>query len=56
MSPEAGVEKALIPDDPAKPGHVSQVSKAYSQLRELIIDGRLAPGTRIVEVDRKSVV
>ena len=51
MSPEAGVEKALIPDDPAKPGHVSQVSKAYSQLRELIIDGRLAPGTRIVEVD-----
>lgn len=51
MPPEAGVERALIPEDPDKPGHVSQVSKAYSQLRELIIDGRLAPGTRIVEVD-----
>lgn len=51
MPPEAGVKTELIPDDPAKPGHVSQVSKAYSQLRKLIIDGRLAPGTRIVEVD-----
>ena len=51
MPPDTGVEKALVPDDPGKPEHVSQVSKAYSQLRELIVDGRLAPGTRIVEVD-----
>lgn len=54
MPPDTGVEKALIPDDPARPEHVSQVSKAYSQLRELIVDGRLAPGTRIVEVDLAS--
>lgn len=54
MSPEAGVERVPIPDEPAKPGHISQVSKAYSQLRGLIVDGRLAPGTRIVEVDLAS--
>jgi DNA-binding GntR family transcriptional regulator len=48
---QAPVEKAVHDEEPAKQGHVSQVSKAYSQLRELIIHGRLAPGTRIVEVD-----
>jgi DNA-binding GntR family transcriptional regulator len=51
ISSEPEVDKELIPEDSSKPEHVSQVSKAYSQLRELIIDGRLAPGTRIVEVD-----
>ena len=34
--------------------HVSQVGRAYAQLRDLIVDGRLAPGTRIVEVDLAS--
>lgn len=35
----------------AKMPHVSQVSKVYAKLRELIVDGRLAPGTRIVEAE-----
>lgn len=32
-------------------GRGGRVSHAYSQLRELIIWGRLAPGTRIIETD-----
>jgi len=32
-------------------GRGDRVSRAYSQLRELIIWGRLAPGTRIIETD-----
>ena len=54
MTPEAGVGKAPTQEGPLRPGHVSQVSKAYRQLRDLIVDGRLAPGTRIVEVDLAS--
>jgi len=43
------------PDEDAKEnntnGRGGRVSRAYTQLRELIIRGRLAPGTRIIETD-----
>ena len=33
------------------PHRGDRVNKAYDQLRELIVSGRLAPGTRIIETD-----
>jgi DNA-binding GntR family transcriptional regulator len=33
------------------PGQADRVTEVYRQLRELIIRGRLAPGTRIIETD-----
>src|SRR5918993_1402136 len=36
---------------PRKPRKRAQPDKVYERLRELIIDGRLAPGTRIIETD-----
>jgi DNA-binding GntR family transcriptional regulator len=38
-------------NDPGKPRKRAQPDKVYHRLRELIIDGRLAPGTRIIETD-----
>jgi DNA-binding GntR family transcriptional regulator len=39
------------PSDRARDLRNDRVSQAYRQLRELIIWGRLAPGTRIIETD-----
>jgi DNA-binding GntR family transcriptional regulator len=33
------------------PGHVDLVSQTYQRLRDLIVAGRLAPGSRIIESD-----
>lgn len=54
MPPEAGFGKVPTQVGPLRPGHVSHVSKAYRQLRDLLVDALLAPGTRIVEVDLAS--
>jgi DNA-binding GntR family transcriptional regulator len=37
--------------DPDANGRGDRVTKAYHRLRELIVGGRLAPGTRIIETD-----
>lgn len=39
------------PSDGAAGGRGESISRAYEQLRELIVSGRLAPGTRVVESD-----
>ena len=40
---------ATVADDSAESGRGETITRAYEQLRELIIKGRLAPGSRIVE-------
>ncbi len=51
MPANVQAERPQAREEAAKSAYVSQVTKAYTQLRDLIVDGRLAPGTRIVEVD-----
>ncbi len=51
MSANVAAATSQVHEEAAKSAYVSQVTKAYTQLRDLIVDGRLAPGTRIVEVD-----
>lgn len=40
---------ATVADDSAGSGRGETITRAYEQLRELIVKGRLAPGSRIVE-------
>jgi DNA-binding GntR family transcriptional regulator len=52
--PATGGRGVLAPVEPAArsaAGRGESVGRAYAQLRELIVRGRLAPGTRIVESD-----
>ncbi len=49
MNTSAELQKLNGPEQTAETLHVSRVSKAYGRLQELIVLGRLAPGTRIVE-------
>jgi DNA-binding GntR family transcriptional regulator len=48
----AGSRKAAVAEnDVDVNGRGDRVTQAYHQLRELIVRGRLAPGTRIIETD-----
>jgi len=48
-SEDASEDVNAASDDAATSGRGESVARAYDQLRELIVWGRLAPGTRIVE-------
>ena len=49
MKPRIAKPAAAARDDGAASGRGETITRAYEQLRELIIHGRLAPGSRIVE-------
>lgn len=54
MNTSAEIQKLATPEENAETVHVSRVHKAYQRLQELIVLGRLAPGTRIVESELAS--
>ncbi|MGH9404441.1 MAG: GntR family transcriptional regulator [Terriglobia bacterium] len=41
-------------ESPAAPGHRSNLRKCFEEIRELIVHGRLSPGSRIMEGDLAS--
>lgn len=54
MSTSTDGHKLATHKETAESVHVSRMHKAYRQLQELIVLGRLAPGTRIIESDLAS--
>jgi DNA-binding GntR family transcriptional regulator len=54
MTPNTTLQQGSNTETDPAAAPVSRVARAYQELRDLIIRGRLAPGTRIIEADLAS--